>query len=309
MAGPKQKSGGNSMRLVTRGDFDGLVSAVIITSNENIDDITLIHPQDITDSRFDVQKTDILANLPYHPNCAKWFDHHLMTENNPTPPEKFDGAYAVAPSAAGLVYDYYGGRAKMPQFAEMVQQADRLDSAQLSFDDVQNPQGHILLGYTIDGRTGHGVFEGYFNLLVDLLKKNPIDQVLKHPQVEERCKRMHTDDSDFRELIQANSRVDGNVVITDFRSLDHLPTGNRFLIYVLYPDVNVSVRLHWGPQRNFIVAAVGHSIFNRTCKTDVAELMSRYGGGGHRGAGTTPLLPEQAEASVAKIVAELKRNG
>lgn len=297
------------MRLVTRGDLDGLACAVIITSNETIDEITLIHPQDITDDRVTIRPGDILANLPYHPKCSKWFDHHLKTGNNPAPPAKFDGAYAVAPSAAGLAYKYYGGAAKMPRFEELVRQADRLDSAQLTFDEVQDPKGYILLGYTIDGRSGHGAFEDYFRLLVDLLKTKSIDEVLRHPRVKERCDKMRVDDSTFRDMLTQHSRVDGNVVLTDFRSLDRIPTGNRFVIYVLFPDVNVSVRVHWGPERRFVVAAVGHSIFNRTCKTNVGELMSRYGGGGHRGAGTTPLVPERADRDLAEIIAELKRNG
>ncbi len=197
----------------------------------------------------------------------------------------------------------------MPQFEEMVLQADRLDSAQRSFDDVVNPTGHVLLGYTIDSRSGLGSFQDYFHLLIDLLKQKSIEQVLKHPKVRERCERILLDDGSFREVVQANSRVDGNVVITDFRELDVLPSGNRFLIYVLYPDVNVSVRLHWGPGRQFVVAAVGHSIFKRTCKTNVGELMGRFGGGGHKGAGATPLSGDRTEAAIEEIVAELKRNG
>jgi oligoribonuclease NrnB/cAMP/cGMP phosphodiesterase (DHH superfamily) len=297
------------MRLVTRGDFDGLTSAVIITNNENIEKIALIHPQDITDNRVEIQKTDILANLPYHPNCAKWFDHHLQTENNPKPPEKFDGAYGLAPSAAGLVYEYYGGKAKMPELEDLVQHTDRLDSARLTRDEVLDPKGYILLGYTIDSRSGHGSFEEYFHLLLDLLKTKPIGEILEHPVVKERCERMRTDDSSFREALLAHSRVEGNVVVTDFRNLEQIPTGNRFLVYALYPDVNVSVRMHWGPQRRFIVAAVGHSIFNRSCNINVGEMMSRYGGGGHHGAGTTPLPPEQIDAELAKMVEELISNG
>jgi hypothetical protein len=260
------------MRLVTRGDLDGLTSAVIITSNEEIAKILLIHPQDITDARVDIGPGDILANVPYHPGCAKWFDHHLQTDNNPKPPEKFDGAYGQAPSAAGLVYQYYGGSVKMPRFADLVRETDRLDSAQLTREDIENPKDFILLGYTIDSRSGLGAFEEYFHLLVDLLKSRPIDAVLKHPEVERRVKQLRSQDKKFRELLKTHSRVDGNVVITDLRDLEEIPRGNRFLIYTLFPDVNVSVRVHWGPDREFVVAAVGHSILARTCETNVGDL-------------------------------------
>lgn len=295
------------MRLVTRGDLDGLTSAVIITSNEDIEQILLIHPQDITDGRVDIGSDDILANVPYHPGCAKWFDHHLQTDNNPKPPEKFDGAYGQAPSAAGLVYQYYGGSAKMPRLEELVRETDRLDSARLTREDIENPEGFILLGYTIDSRSGLGAFEEYFHLLVDLLKRKPIDAVLSHPEVKERVELLRSQDEKFRENLRTHSRLDGNVVVTDFRDLAQIPRGNRFLIYTMFPDVNVSVRLHWGPGRKFVVAAVGHSILERSCETNVGELLSRYGGGGHRGAGTTPLPPEKADEAVAEIVSVLKQ--
>jgi hypothetical protein len=295
------------MRLVTRGDLDGLTSAVIITLNEDIKKIVLIHPQDITDGCIEIGPEDILANVPYHPNCAKWFDHHLQTENNPRPPQSFDGAYEHAPSAAGLVYKYYGGEAKMPRFAELVRETDRLDSAQLTREDIENPEGFILLGYTIDSRSGFGAFEDYFCQLVDLLKSQSIEEILKNPEVKKRCKKLRSEDKKFREALQTHSRQEGNVVITDFRSLKKIPRGNRFLIYTLFPDANVSVRLHAGPGNRFVVAAVGHSILNRTCETNVGELVSRYGGGGHRGAGTTPLLPEKADDALREIVSALMR--
>lgn len=297
------------MRLITRGDLDGLTCAVIITSNETVSAIKLVHPQDITDQRIEVTKDDILANIPYDPRCGKWFDHHVLTDNNPKPPAKFDGAYGLAPSAARLVYEYYGGEAKMPQFKTLVAETDRLDAAQLTPQDVTDPKDYILLGYTIDNRTGLGAFEDYFLLLIDLLKTKPIAEIVAHPLVQSRWKRVHDDQAAFEDAIRKHSRVEGNVVITDFRGMTTIPTGNRFLVYTLFPDVNVSVRVHWGPQRKFVVAAVGHSIFNRTCNTNVGELMGRYGGGGHKGAGTAPLQPEKADESLAAIVDELKRRG
>lgn len=294
------------MRLVTRGDLDGLACAVIITSQQEIGKIVLIHPQDITDRRVEIGPSDILANVPYHPGCAKWFDHHLQTENNPKPPAKFEGAYGLAPSAARLVYDYYGAAARMPQLEELVRETDRFDSARLTREDIENPRGHILLGYTIDGRSGFGDFEAYFHLLAGLLKSGPIGEVLRHPEVRKRCEQLRSDDKKFRAALLAHSRLDDNVVITDFRKMKQIPRGNRFLVYTLFPDASASVRLHWGPGRRFVVAAVAHSILNRACETNIGELVSRYGGGGHRGAGTTPLPPERVEAAVEEIVAALK---
>jgi hypothetical protein len=297
------------MRLVTRGDLDGVTCAVLLSLNEDVDSISLIHPQDISDGRADIQPGDIIANLPYHPGCAMWFDHHLHTATTNVPPEAFRGAFAQAPSAARLVYEYYGGEEAMPQFAELVRETDRLDSADLTPDDVLDPQAYIKLGFTIDGRTGLGTFERYFLLLVDLLKTGtPIAGILEDPAVKKRCDLLESENERFCQALRGHSRVEGNVVITDFRDLDHVPIGNRFLVYALYPEVNVSARIHWGPNRNFPMLILGQSIFRRTCKTNLGELAARYGGGGHRGAGSIPLISEP-DQQIQMVISELKANG
>ena len=301
------------MRLVTRGDLDGLTSAVIITLKEPIDDIVLVHPQDITDKRIAIRSDDVLANLPYDPRCGLWFDHHLLTDSNEKPPANFKGRYRVAPSAARLVYEYYLEKnPKDPvlmRLSKLVDETDRLDAAQLTPDDVENPRDYILLGYTIDSRTGLGSFEEYFHKLVKWLQTMTIREVLEQPEVKERVQRIRNDQEEFRQLLQRNSFQLQNVVITDLREMERLPAGNRFLIYTLFPETNVSLRVHWGPAHQSVIAAVGHSIFNRTCKTSVGELMSRYGGGGHRGAGTCVLPLDRAAEAIDEILFELQANG
>jgi nanoRNase/pAp phosphatase (c-di-AMP/oligoRNAs hydrolase) len=301
------------MRLVTRGDLDGLTSAVIITMKEPIDEIRLIHPQEITDKAVEITPGDILANVPYHPNCGMWFDHHLLTDSNEKPPETFKGRYGLAPSAARLVYDYYRERdpndEALKRLETLVDETDRLDAAQLTPDDVEHPRDYILLGYTIDSRTGLGDFNTYFLHLVDWLKTISIKEVLEQPEVRERIERLRREQEDFKILLQRNSFRLNNVVITDLREIERLPAGNRFLVYMLFPEANVSLRVHWGPSHNSVIAAVGHSIFNRTCNTSVGELMSRYGGGGHRGAGTCVLPVEKAADAIDEILFELQANG
>jgi len=298
------------MRLVTRADLDGLTCAVLIKSCEPIEEIALIHPQDITDKRVAIGGKDILANLPYHPGCAKWFDHHLLTQSNERPPEVFDGRYGLAPSAARMVYEYYIPRhPEIQKFERLLAETDRLDSAQLNIDDVLEPREYILLGYTLDPRTGLGTFKDYFLQLVDWLKTLQIEEIMELPEVRERVARIREQDERFRQVTVARSKLSGNVVFTDFRSEDKAPVGNRFIVYTLYPQANISLRVHWGPNRNHVAAAVGHSIFNRTSRTNVGELMSNYGGGGHRGAGTCLLPADRAEGLIAEMIATMKKDG
>ncbi len=199
----------------------------------------------LVDRRFRITREDILANLPYHPACAKWFDNHLLTDRNATPPSDFKGRYAQAPSAARVVYDHYlPEHPDLTRFAELVAETDRLDSAQLTMDDVIAPKSYILLGYTLDPRTGLGAFQDYFRRLLDALATRPAEEVLDLPDVQARVGRMREEDRAFREATLAHSRMEGSVVVTDFRPLSASPVGNRFLVYTLFPEAAVSIRLH-----------------------------------------------------------------
>jgi hypothetical protein len=297
------------MRIVTRGDLDGLTGSVIVSVNQDVDEIVLIHPQDITEARVSIFSDDVLINVPYHPDCGLWFDHHEHTATYPKPPKDFKGSYGLTPSAARLVYEYYGGSKAMPEFETLVAETDRFDSANLRPGDVITPNDYIQLGFTIDSRTGMGAFQDYFLTLYDLLcKALPIREVMAHPAVALRCQQMARQQEAFREALEAHSRVVDNVVVTDFRPLTEPPVGNRFLVYAVFPEANVSLRLHWGPQRESVVAVIGHSIFNRTCSVDVGNLAARFGGGGHRGAASIPVPADTAEEVVQSLIGELRDN-
>lgn len=296
------------MRLVTRGDFDCVVSSVLITTMEDIDSIELIHPQDITDKRFEITGNDIIANLPYHPKCAMWFDHHELTESNERPPAHFKGRHSISPSVARVVYEHYASD-KLRKYEHLVAEADRFDSAHLDIEDVKDPKGEILLGYTIDSRSGIGDFKEYFKKLIEWLKVMPVETVLEQPEVAQRVKLLRENNDAFLKALKQHTIKDGNVIITDFRSAGKVPIGNRFLVYTLFPDANVSVRLQWGPEKKFVATTIGHNIFNRTSRANCGQICSDFGGGGHKGAGACPIKPEGADRDIAEIIRRLKEAG
>jgi hypothetical protein len=298
------------LRLVTRADLDGLACAVIITSCEEVEEIDLVHPQDVTEKRLHVTEDDILANLPYARGCGKWFDHHPLGEIGDQPPEKFEGRYGLSASAARVVYEYYlCAYPQMRKYERLLAETDRVDSGHLDLDDVLDPQGIVQLGFTLDPRTGLGAHREYFFLLLEALKSRPVGEILELPEVRDRIARMRAADAEFRELTQRHSRLDGNVVLTDFRALQPPPVGNRFIVYTLFPQANVSVRVHPGPTSEHVAVAVGRSIFNRTSRTDIGKLMSAFGGGGHKGAGTCLVLSTTADDEIAEMIDTMKRDG
>ena len=290
------------MRIVTRADLDGLACSLIITANEQVDEFCLVHAQSITDKLIPIKSDDILANLPYHPGCGKWFDHHLLTPSNEQPPRDFDGRYRLAPSAAQLVWEYYG---RDPLFATLVEEANRVDSAQLSMDDVLQPREWVLLGFTLDPRTGLGDDEAYFLRCHNWLQDKALSEVLLEEEVRDRIFRMFEQNEECCWTLMQCSQLHDNVVYTDLRRVKDTPVGNRFLIYTLFPEANVSVRAQWATGKDRVMVKVGHSIFNRTCEDSVGDLMSRYGGGGHFGAGSAPLEILEADLKILEIIETL----
>jgi len=296
------------MRLLTRCDLDGLTCATLIGLNEHVDEIRLTHPQEIANGKLEVGKDDILANLPFRPGCGLWFDHHLHTAA-PPPPSGYRGAFGQAPSAARLVYEYYGGLTTLEGFEDLVKETDRLDSADLTLDDILDPQGYIQLGLSIDARSGLRDAAEYFMQILDLLRrKTPIAEILAHPDVREHCRRLEYEDEALHTALMTHSRLDGNVIFTDFRSLDTVPVGNRFLVFALFPQGNVEARAQHREGHRRPMLTLGASIVNRTCRTNLGELAARFGGGGHRGAASIELTCDEDDR-ISRVVKELRENG
>jgi len=299
------------MRIVTRGDMDGLASSVLLSTVENIRDILFVHPKDAQDGLIQATKEDILVNLPYVKGCAMWFDHHISESEKAVEIQKikdFKGAYKMSPSTARVIHDFYNSP-KFAEFKGMMESTDRFDSAHLTVKDVNEPKDWILLAYTLDPRTGLGPeFQKYFRWLVEYVKEIPIQKVLQHPLVKKRADKVLTEQAGFKKILAKHCRLDDNVVITDLRELSELPSGNRFLVFTLFPKANVEARIFWGKERKKAVIACGHSIFNRTCLVNIGNLLAKYGGGGHAGAGTCQISQEKADATFKEIIKKLNEN-
>ena len=303
------------MRLLTRSDFDGLACATILKEQGIIDHWKFVHPKDVQDGLIEVTDQDVLANIPYVKGCRMWFDHHSSEQERLGMDIVFEGVSRLEDSAARVIYEYYGGKEKIPQFETMVQAVDKVDSAKLSKEEILNPEGWVLLGFIMDPRTGLGRFRNFRisnyelmeNLIDDCATKN-IDEILQSPDVVERSELYFEQDALFREMVAAHTRVDGNAIITDLRNVETIYSGNRFLIYSLYPEQNVSVWAVDGRGNLNCPIAVGHSILNRTCKTDVGALMLRFGGGGHFQVGTCQVDYADADAAIEAIVGKLKED-
>ena len=295
------------MRLITRADLDGLTSAILLQEVEPIDEVDFAHPKDVQDGRVAVTSNDILANLPFDERAGLWFDHHASQVDSSWNPE-MKGGFEIAPSAARVIFDHYKSE-KFARYAELLEATDKLDAALLSRDDIVDPKGWILIGYTLDPRSGLGAFKDYFRHLMKLAKEKTADEILADPEVDKHVSRLKAEETAFREHLKAASQQDGNVVITDVRGMRDLPSGNRFIIYDLFPAANVSVRVADGRNNEFTSIQAGHSILKRDCKTSIGDVMAGYGGGGHVGAGTVQVPPQDADRVLAELVEILKRNG
>jgi len=304
-------------RLITRSDFDGLVSAVLLKHLDLVDDILFVHPKDMQDGKIEVTSRDISTNLPYVPQVHIAFDHHMSeTKRNDS---KLNNHIidADAPSAARVVWQYYGGHRSFPEsWDDMMEAVDKGDSAQFNMDEVLNPQKWDLLNFIMDARTGLGRFREFtisnYQLmmeLIDLCRTTSIDDIIQQSDVQERVSLYLEQQDLFKAQVERCSTVHKNLVVLDLRNEDVIYAGNRFLIYAIFPQCNISIHQMWGFKKQNIVFATGKSIFDRSSKTDVGDLMLENNGGGHNAAGTCQIPVEEADSILQMLISRINQDG
>ena len=303
-------------RPITRSDFDGLVCAVLLNEMELIDEIKFVHPKDIQDGKIDVGPQDITTNLPYVPGAYLAFDHHL-SETIRNGKHRNHLIEVDALSAARGVYNQYGAKQAFPRITDQMMGAvDKADSAQYDRADILDPSGWVLLNYLMDARTGLGRSRGFrisnYALMMDLIeycRDHTIDQILALPDVQERVDLYFAHAEPARDQIKRCATVHGNLVVLDLRGEDTIFATDRFMIYALFPQCNISIHVLWGVQKQNTVMACGKSILDRGSKTNVGGLMLTYGGGGHLAAGTCQIANDAADVTLGALIKRTTAHG
>lgn len=301
------------MRLLTRSDFDGLACAVFLKEAGIIDSYKFVHPKDLQDGLVEVGPDDCLANVPFVEGCGLWFDHHSSEQERNAYKGKYKGESRLTPSAAHIIYDYYGGKEKFERFDELLDAVDKVDSANLTVDEILHPHGWVLLGFVMDPRTGLGRFRDFtisnyqlMENLIDWCRELTIEEIMELPDIKQRVDLYNEQTELFIKMVKEHTVTDSGVIISDLRGVDTIYTGNRFMIYSLYPEQNISAWIVSGKGGAGCSVAVGYSVLNRTSKVDVGALMLSYGGGGHKAVGTCQFSDEVMKAKVPALLAELK---
>jgi nanoRNase/pAp phosphatase (c-di-AMP/oligoRNAs hydrolase) len=313
-AAPEKK-----FRLITRSDMDGLVCAVLLKEMGLIDMITFAHPKDMQDGVIEVGPNDITTNLPYNAGVGICFDHHAseLVRNAGARPENYI-IDADAPSAARVVYNYFGGKARFPTITEdMMYAVDKADSAGFTKDDILDAQGWELLSFIMDARTGLGRFRDFnisnYQLMMKLIDycrdHQNINEILQLPDVKERVDLYKHHHVKCRAQIESCAKLHGNLVVLDLRNEQTIYAGNRFLVYALFPNCNISIHAMWGKNKQNTVFATGKSILNRASRTNIGNLMLKYGGGGHEAAGTCQVENDHAEQTLAELIEQITKDG
>jgi len=304
-------------RLVTRSDFDGLVCAVLLKDLDLIDDILFVHPKDMQDGKIDITENDITTNLPYVAGCHIAFDHHLSETVRNSGDIDNHIINPKAPSAARVVYDYYGGADKFPNISvDMMDAVDKGDSAQFSEEEILEPTDWVLMNFIMDARTGLGRFRDFkisnYQLmmkLIDACKDHSIEEILQMEDVAERVSLYHEHNEMAKAQIAKCSTVYDNLVVLDLTDQETIYATNRFVIYAMYSDCNISIHKMWGLKKQNVVFAIGKSITNRSSKTNVGELCLKYGGGGHMNAGTCQVETSKAETVLGELIETITNDG
>lgn len=303
-------------RLVTRSDMDGLVCGTLLKYLDIIDEITFVHPKDMQDGKVAITSRDITTNLPYVDGVYLAFDHHFSeTLRN----EKKDNHIINpdAPSAAQVVYKYYGGDEVFPgYFTGMMNGANKADSADFIEDDILNPRAWALLSFIMDSRTGLGRFRNFrisnYQLMMDLVEycaRHNIDEILELEDVKERVDLYFQYENEFKEQLKKCTKVVNNLLLIDYRNEEIIYPGNRFMVYALYPEQNISIHIMWAKDKEKVVFSTGKSIINKSSNTNIGELMLKYGGGGHKAAGGCQIETINAQKVLEELIKQINQDG
>ena len=303
------------MRLVTRSDFDGLACAMMLKDLGIIDSIKFVHPKDVQDGKIELSKNDITTNLPFDPRVGLAFDHHESEMDRLKATET--GTKLIidpkARSAARVLYDYYGGKKVFTRISdELMDAVDKGDSADFTMDEILNPKGWVLLHYLMDPRTGLGRFRNFrisnYDLmmqLIDYCMDHSIDEILELPDVKERVDLYFEQTEQFTAQLRRVAKVHGKVVVLDLREEEIIHAGNRFMIYALYPETQISIHVTWGFQKQNTAVMIGKSIVNKGSQADIGAICLKYGGGGHKNAGTCQLDNDKVDVELPAIIEAL----
>lgn len=300
------------MNLLTRSDFDGLACATILKDIGVVDSWKFVHPKDLQDGVETVTSNDILANVPYVEGCGMWFDHH-ESEAERLGEIEFEGSVRYLDSAAHVIYDFYKDKYDLSKFDEMLAAVDKVDSGKLTSEEILNPKDWVLLGFIMDPRTGLGRFRNFrisnYQLMaetIEFCRTQNIHDIMENPDIRERVDLYKEQSALFIEMIKKHTRVDGNVIITDLRNVETIYTGNRFTIYSLFPEQNISMWIVDGRNKQNCPIAVGYSILNRTSTVDVGSILLSYGGGGHKQVGTCQVPYDECDRVVSELIKKLQ---
>ncbi len=307
-----------SKRLVTRSDFDGLVCAMLLKEIDEIDEITFVHPKDVQDGKIELSDNDITTNLPFDARVSLAFDHH-ESELSRVDPELAKDKFIIdgdAKSAARVVYDYYGGAKTFTRVSDEIMVAvDKGDSADFTVDEILEPKDWVLLNFLMDARTGLGRFHEFrisnYQLMMELIDycvEHSIDQVLELPDVKERVALYFEQQKLFKEQLEKVTTIYDRVAVIDLRNEETIYTGNRFMIYAMHPEIEMSVHVAWGFKKQNTAVMIGKSIVNKVSKVNIGDLCLSYGGGGHANAGTCQLPNDKVDAELPTIVDKLNGN-
>ncbi|MEF9853645.1 MAG: exopolyphosphatase [Hydrogenoanaerobacterium sp.] len=300
------------MRLLTRSDFDGLACAVFLKEAGIIENYKFVHPKDLQDGLVEVNSDDCLANVPFVDGCGLWFDHHSSEAERNAYKGKYTGESRQSPSAAHIIYDYYGGAERFKGYEKLLLAVDKVDSANLTADEILHPTDWVLLGFIMDPRTGLGRFRSFaisnyqlMEKLIDWCRTMDIDEIMELPDIKERVILYNEQAELFTKMLKEHTKTIDEIIISDLRGVDTIYAGNRFMIYSLYPQQNISLWIVSGKGGIGCSVAVGHSVLNRTSKVDVGAVMLRFGGGGHHVVGTCQFDGDTMEEKIPQLIDEI----
>ena len=203
-------------RIVADSDLDGLCAAAVLKSYNPKAEVIFSHAALVRSGKIDeiITSTTAMVDLPFHPNCGWYLDHHQTNKPNLEEEINFTKKGGVCnweatPSAARLAYNLLSPVIDLSHLEEIMPIVDALDSGQITLEEFLEDGPVLQLSRTISLKN-----IDYTQHLLELFSRGEsIKDILSDEFVRKEVSRVRDERKKIQDYVSKNTRIINRLAI------------------------------------------------------------------------------------------------
>lgn len=302
------------VEIIHHDDFDGISAAGIMAVflKEYYQEVLEINYQAIDYHQLDeffardlVHETAVV-DFPLHPQATWWFDHHSTSFLNEKSRESYrEGshmcwdpkAYSCPQILLSTIQQHFPKiySEKMTGFQQITEKANMIDSALYPsvehIYDLSDP--YTTFNHMLSNRKDTAIRTQF----LDALENDNLASWFNTEDFLTRKETLLENLTYQKEYVQNHIKVVNGIAEIDF--LENKLGVDRFLHYIIYPDVAYTITLSL---KNGYHLGVGRNPWKKSDSLDIGQFLKEYGGGGRQNVGALICSSEQKLRELAATI-------